>query len=252
MSAVPNIVTMTSSYEHKRLTNLQKDFSNILGLLKGQTSREGIIMLMDAMEERNFLLSLKHKKELTDAKAKTPIHKSKIAQELDEAMKERDALLKLKRQKDLADAAHAKARAARENSQKKARELAEAKKELGRLRELKRLRDLKLQKALADAAQENEESDYSSEEEDNDDNDSDYSSEEEDSSEEDDEEPLPYGIEERQRAPGSPIYYFHPETHVTSYNLKYVISMVEKTNRLYSIARRHGILRSVERVNYKE
>jgi hypothetical protein len=249
MSAVPNIVTMTSSYEHKRLTNLQKDFSNILGLLKGQTSREGIIMLMDAMEERNFLLSLKHKKELTDAKAKTPIHKSKIAQELDEAMKERDALLKLKRQKDLADAAHAKARAARENSQSKARELAEAKKELERLRELKRLRDLKLQKALDDAAQE---SDYSSEEEDNDDNDSDYSSEEEDSSEEDDEEPLPYGIEERQRAPGSPIYYFHPETHVTSYNLKYVISMVEKTNRLYSIARRHGILRSVERVNYKE
>jgi hypothetical protein len=257
MSAAPNTtVMMTSSYEDKRLTNLRKDFSNILGLLKGQTSRESIVQLMEAMEERNVLLDLKHQKELADAKAKAPIQKSQIAQKLAEAKKERDVLLELKRQKDLADAAQAKARVARENSQRKAKELAEAKKELERLRELKRLRDMKLQKEMADAAQENKDSDYSSEEEDNDD--SDYSSEEEvdDSSEEDGEEPLPYGIKKRQCTGTGMPYFVHPETHVTSYNLEYVISMVEKIMKLRlhtsCRSRRHGTLRSVERVNYKE
>ncbi len=57
---------MTAQYENRRLSEIRRDFSNILGLLRGPVNREYVVQLMEAMEERNALLQLKYEKDMKD------------------------------------------------------------------------------------------------------------------------------------------------------------------------------------------
>jgi hypothetical protein len=187
----------------------------------------------------------------------------------------------LNRQKELIDDAEAKERTARENAQIKSRELAEAKQELKRLEDLKALNFVIQQQDKIKAVFKEFDEDHNG-----------HVEEEEfqmaleligvdisnpslsylttactadgkvdfvaffdallpESSQ------LPYGIEKRYHTwPRGQVYYVHPETGMINYNLELLIPMVENAMKFGTHSclrsRRHGTLRSVERINYEE
>ena len=187
----------------------------------------------------------------------------------------------LNRQKELIDDAEDKERTARENAQIKSRELAEAKKELKRLEDLMALNLVIQKKELIDAVLKEFDEDHSGlvmDEEfqmalellgmDISNPSLSYLTAECTADGKVDfvafldalppESPqLPYGIEKRRHTwPRGQVYYVHPETGMKNYNLELLIPMVENAMKFGTHSclrsRRHGTLRSVEKINYKE
>jgi len=87
---------MTAQYENRRLSEIRRDFSNILGLLRGPVNREYVVQLMEAMEERNALLQLKYEKDMKDIAEKLRREanekKQKVSLQLAEAKAELESL----------------------------------------------------------------------------------------------------------------------------------------------------------------
>ena len=87
---------MTAQYENRRLSEIRRDFSNILGILRGPVNREYVVQLMEAMEERNVLLQLKYEKDMKDIAEKLRREsyekKQKVSLQLTEAKAELESL----------------------------------------------------------------------------------------------------------------------------------------------------------------
>ena len=87
---------MTAQYENRRLAEIRRDFSNILGLLRSSVNREHVVQLMEAMEERNALLQLKYEKDMKDIAEKLRREsyekKQRVALQLTEAKAELERL----------------------------------------------------------------------------------------------------------------------------------------------------------------